>query len=277
MEVTLDERALLGKLLFGELCAELLLQRIELVAALVLGRTFAGNGVSLVVGFGDHLLAKGLVVGLVAIGALHVFAQLLAQFHLGLAVLFDFGVRKLDRFKHLGFRNLFHFAFDHQDVVVGGAYHDVQVGVGILREGGIDHQLAVNAGNAHLGDRAGERHVRYGQRRRSGQSGQRVGHNVLVGRDEVDLYEYLGVEIRREQRAQRAVDQSRNQDFVIRRAGLTLEEASGETARSGVFLFVFDRQRHEIAVGFGLLGGNYGGQQHRVPLFHNDRPVGLLR
>ena len=100
----------------------------------------------------------------------YVFAQLLAQFHLGLAVLFDFGVRKLDRFKHLGFRNLFHFAFDHQDVVVGGAYHDVQVGVGILREGGIDHQLAVNAGNAHLGDRAGERHVRYGQRRRSGPS-----------------------------------------------------------------------------------------------------------
>ena len=87
----------------------------------------------------------------------------------------------------------------------------------------------------------------------------------------------FGVEVRREQRAQRAVDQSRNQDFVIRRAGLTLEEASGETARSGVFLFVFDRQRHEIAVGFGLLGGNYGGQQHRVPLFHNDRPVGLLR
>ena len=276
VEIPLDQHFLLGELFFAETSLELGFQRVETVHSLVLGGHGLGDLVSLVVSSLDYLTTQLLVVGLMAVNALDILAELLAQFDLSGAVFLDLLVGELDRIEHHGLGNLFHLAFDHQDIVDRRPDHDVEIGIDVLREGRIDHELAVDAGHPHLGNRAAERHVRHGQRRRRGQAGQRVGHNILVGRNQIDRHENLGMEIRGKQRTQSAVDQTRHENLVVRRTGLAFEEAAREASAGSVFLLVLDRQRHEVAVVLGFFGGGHRGEQHRVALLHDDRTVGLL-
>ena len=276
VEIAVDERGLLHQLLLRVAGGELGLQCIEHILALVLHRAARGDGVGLVVEFGDDRLFELLVVDLVAVGTLHVLAQLLRKFDLYGAVLLDLLVRELDRSEHHLLRNLFHLALDHQDVVDRTADHDVQVDVGHLREGRVDAVLAVDARHAHLRNRAAEGDVRHGQCGRGGQTGQRVGLDVLVGRDEVDRHVDLGVVVRREERAQRTVDQTRYEHLAVVGLALTLHETARIAAACGVFLLVFHLQRHEVRVGFCIFGGHDRRKEHRIALFHDNRAVGLL-
>ena len=276
VEIAVDERGLLHQLLLRVAGGELGLQCIEHILALVLHRAARGDGVGLVIEFGDDRLFELLVVDLVAVGTLHVLAQLLRKFDLYGAVLLDLLVRELDRSEHHLLRNLFHLALDHQDVVDRTADHDVQVDVGHLREGRVDAVLAVDARHAHLRNRAAEGDVRHGQCGRGGQTGQRVGLDVLVGRDEVDRHVDLGVVVRREERAQRTVDQTRYEHLAVVGLALTLHETARIAAACGVFLLVFHLQRHEVRVGFCIFGGHDRRKEHRIALFHDNRAVGLL-
>ena len=276
MEVLVDQRRLLGELLLRIACRELGLQRVELLLALVLHRAARGDGVCLVVELGDDRLPQLLVVGLVAVGAFHVLAQLFRKLDLHGAVLLDLLVRELDGAEHHLLRHLLHLALDHQDVVDRTCDHDVEVALVHLREVGVDGVLAVLTHDAHLRDRAAERDVRHGQRRRRGQTGQRIGLNILVRRDEVHRDVNLGVVIRGEQGAQGAVDQTGDENLGVVCAALALHEAAGVAAAGGVLLLVFDLQRHEIGVGFRLFGGHDGTEQHRVAHLDDHRAVGLL-
>ena len=183
---------------------------------------------------------------------------------------------EFDGVEHDLFGHLFHLAFDHQDVVDRSAHHDVQIGVGVLRERRIDHELPVDPRHAHLGNRAAERNVRNGQRSRRGQPSQRIGHDIFIGGNQVDGNEYFRMEIRREQRPQRAVDQTRYENFVIRRTAFPFQEPAGETTAGCVFFLVFNRQRHKIAVVLSLFGCRHRSEQHGVALFDNNRTVGLF-
>ena len=113
-------------------------------------RTLAGNSVSFVVSFGDHLFTQSLVIGLVAIGAFHIFAQLFAQLHLSQAVFLDLGVSEFDSFEHVCLRNLFHLTLDHQNVVVCSAHHDIQIGIFVLGVGRVDNKFTIDARHTHL-------------------------------------------------------------------------------------------------------------------------------
>ena len=46
--------------------------------------------------------------------------------------------------------NFVHLAFHHHDVVVGGAYHKLHIGLLKLLESRVDDELAVDAGHARL-------------------------------------------------------------------------------------------------------------------------------
>ena len=276
VEIFVDQRRLLDQLFFRIAGCELGFERVELVFALVLHRAARGDGVGLVVKLSDDRLTQFFVVDLVAVGAFHVLAQLLRQLDLYGAVLLDLLVRELDGAEHHLFRNLLHLALDHQDVVDRTADHDVQVAFGHLRIGGVDGVFAVAAYDADLRDGAAEGNVRYGQRRRGGQTGQRVGLNILVRRDEVDRHVDFGVVIRGEQGPEGAVDQAGDEHLAVVGARFALHETAGEAAYGGVLLLVFDLEGHEIGVGFCILCGHDGSEQHRVAHLDDDRAVGLL-
>ena len=107
-------------------------------------------------------------------------------------------------------------------------------------------------------------------------AGQRVGLNILVRRDEVDRHVDFGVVIRGEQGPEGAVDQAGDEHLAVVGARFALHETAGEAAYGGVLLLVFDLEGHEIGVGFCILCGHDGSEQHRVAHLDDDRAVGLL-
>ncbi len=179
------------------------------------GATGLGHGVGLVVGLLTDILAEGFVVDLVAVFALDGLACHLGQLELGLALLLDGCVGGLEGFEEVGLGDFVHLAFYHHDVFGGGAYHQLHVGSFKLLEGGVDDKLAVDAGHAHLRDRAVEGDVAHGDGGRCGQAGERVGHVVAVGREHDYLHEGVGMVVIGEKRTQHAVDQTGGEHLVV--------------------------------------------------------------
>ena len=60
----------------------------------------------------------------------------------------------LECFEQCAFGHFVHFAFNHHDILFGGTYHDVHVGLLELVEGGVDNVFAVDACYAHFRDGA---------------------------------------------------------------------------------------------------------------------------
>ena len=67
-----------------------------------------------------------------------------------------------------------------------------------------------------------------------------------------------------------------DQDLIVRWTRFAFEEAAGETACCSVFFFVFDRQRHKVAIRFGLFGSHNRSQQHRIALSYDDCAISLF-
>ena len=82
--------------------------------------------------------------------------------------------------------------------------------------------------------------------------------------------------IRGEQGTQGAVDQTGDENLTVVGAAFALHEAAGIASARSVLLFVLHLERHEIGVGFCVLGGYYRGQEHRIALLDHHRAVGLL-
>ena len=137
---------------------------------------FVGFGIALLLDFGAELF----VVDLVAVNSFFGLANSLCQLHLSLAVFLDFGVCKLQCFKHIGFRHFFHFALHHADVLVGSAHHDVEVGTLELGRARVDLELTVDAAHTHFRNGAVERDVRNSQSSRCGKAGKRIGHHFVI-------------------------------------------------------------------------------------------------
>jgi len=180
---------------------------------------------------GMHPGPQRFIVGLVAILPLD-HAALSHHLQLNLAVLFDLLMGKLNRLEHIGLTHLIHLPFDHHDVVVAGAHHDVDVGVLQLGVGGIDFQFAVDTGHADLRNGGLKGHIRHGNRRRGRQSGQRIGHILTSGRNQGDHHHRFGMEVGREKGPQGTVHQTGNQHLIVAGAAFTFQKPPRETARS---------------------------------------------
>ena len=140
---------------------------------------------------------------------------------------------------------------------------------------GLIDQLPVHQSDAHRSDRRLERQVRAERGSRSRRHRDHVGI-VLAIRGQHHRHDLRLIAPRfREQRAQRAIDQPRRQNFFLRRAPFALEESAGNfSGRIRVFA-VIHGQRQKIAVvrrGVHARGGQHDG----VAVSRGNRAVGLL-
>ena len=230
MVVTLYQGSFFVAFLFGKAFDIFVADGFEAVGAPVLvGTSGLSHGISLVIAFFMNVGAESLVVDFMAIFALH-GTYSLGQFELGLALHLDSVMSGLEGSQKFSFGHFVHFAFHHHDVVVGGTDHEFHVGFFELFESGIDYEFTVDTGNTHLRDGSVEWYVADCDCSRCSESGQRVGHVDTVGGIEGYVDESVSVVIVGEERTEHAVNEACGQDFVVRCASFTFEEAAGETS-----------------------------------------------
>ena len=117
---------------------------------------------------------------------------------------------------------------------------------------------------AHTGDRAGERQARDLGRQRGGVDRERVVELARRDREHGDDDLDLVAEALDERRAQRAVDETADEDRLGRGTALTAEERAGDLAGGVRALFDVDGQREEVeALPRGLAGAGRG-EEHRL-------------
>ncbi|MNY37712.1 hypothetical protein D3C86_1722940 [compost metagenome] len=77
------------------------------------------------------------------------------------------------------------------------------------------------------------------------------------------------------QRADRAVDEARNQGFLLARTAFALEIAARDLAGGEVFFLVVHGQREEVLARLGRLGADDGGEQHGLAQGGEHGAIGL--
>ncbi len=163
--------------------------------------------------------------------------------------LLAFSVGKEERVDELAFRHFFAAALDHHDGVFGHGDHEVHVAVAELLEGGVNDELAVDAGHANTSDgarlgrprkgRAMEGHRRTTQREDVG-----VVHAVVRNDGGDDLH--FVAEAFGEERTNRAVSDAGVEHFVLPRTRFALEEAAGDFACGVGLLDVLTSEGEEV-------------------------------
>ena len=174
---------------------------------------------------------------------------------------------------------------DHHDRDVGvdgvaqGASGDDQLEVrGVaFGEGGVRNPLTVvGVRHAHGPDRAVEGDARDHERGGGGVDREDVVRVLLVGaEDRADDLDLVAKALR-EGRAQRAVDESTDQDRLVGQLALAAKERPGDLAGGVGALFDVDREGKEIhSLSSGLRGGDRG-EQHGVAETREYGAVGQL-
>ena len=242
----------------------------------MLGLRGLGEGVALVIAEGLDGLAELLVLHVVGVVALDLAAELGDELLLDAAVALDLLVGELDGLEHVVLADLVHLTFDHHDVLLGTGDHQLEVAVGHLGETGVDDELTLHAGHAHLGNGTAERQVGGGEGGGSGQAGEGVGLGVLVRGNEGQVDEYLQVEVLRPQGTDGAVHQAGDEDLVVRRFALALHETAGIAACGEIFLPVVHGEGHEVGALLDFLRCADGGEDHRASHLHDSGTVRLL-
>ena len=92
----------------------------------------------------------------------------------------------------------------------------------------------------------------------------------MTGQNDLDVVAV----VLREQRAQRAIRETRGQNRVLGWPTFALDEAAGDLARGVHLLFVLDLEREEVDSFARLLGCDDGGQDDGLAVAHHDRAVG---
>ena len=138
--------------------------------------------------------------------------------------------------------------------------------------GRVDDELAVDPTHAHRADRAEERDLADRQRRRRRDRAEHVGVVLLVGREDRDDELDVVLVAIGEERADRAVGQTRRQDGRFRRPRLALDEAARDLARGVHPLLEVDREREEIEPGTGFRPVR-GAEHHGVTEADGDGPA----
>ena len=173
--------------------------------------------------------------------------------------------------KLLGFR------LDHQHAFLGAGDDEIERALLELDLGRVHDVRAVDVADAGAADRAHEGHAGNRERGRRGDHRQNVGIVLeIVGQRRDDDQRLVAIALV-EQRADRAVDQARGEDFLLAGTALTLEEATGDLARGECLLLVVHGQREEIEAGLRLLLEHDGGQHGGAAVGRHHGAVGLAR
>ena len=249
---------------------------VEGIVACLLVECLTCHVINGLVEFLVDLLAQFLVVHLVVIFALHVLAELLAQFGLQFAHGLDGLHGSLEGTDHILLRHFLHLAFHHHDVFGRGTHHDVHVGLLHLLEGGVDDVFALDTGYTHLTDGTFEGDIRTCQGGRGSKASQRIGLVNAVGREQHHIHKYFCMVVGGEERAKHAVYQTRGEDFIVAGLAFALGKSSRETTCCGILFSVVYLQRHEICSGNCIFCGTNSSQQYGVAHPEHHASISLL-
>ena len=170
---------------FVELFLEFFLDGIEHFFAFLFACGLGGNGIDAVVGKVMHFLVKFFILFTPVVFALGLrFGHLGGKFLLRLDLLANGLMGKIDGVEHFLFAHFVHLPFDHGNRVVGAAHNQVDIGFFDVLYSGIDHEFTVLANHTHFGNGPVERNIRHTDGRRSRQTGQGIGLNVFVVRQQ---------------------------------------------------------------------------------------------
>ena len=151
-----------------------------------------------------------------------------------------------DGAEHVVLGKLLGLRFDHQHGVGGAGDDEVELQFGQLVDLRVEDEGAVDQADAGAADRAHEGHAGDGQRGRGGDHGDDVGIVLEVvrehGRDDLRL----AAEALDEERADRAVDQPRDERLVLARPAFALEIAARDLAGGEGLFLVVDGEREEV-------------------------------
>ncbi len=186
-------------------------------------------------------------------------------------------VCKTERLEHLLFAELFHFRLDHHDGVGGAGDDEIEIAGLHLLNGRVQHRLAVDPADAAGGDRAHERNAGNGQRGGGGDHGQQIGFVFIVPAQHRDDHLYFVLEAIDEERADRAIDQARQQRFPLGRAPFALEEAARNAARSEILFLVVHGQREKVLARLRFFREHDSGQERSLAPGREHSAVGLTR
>ena len=192
------------------------------------------------------------------------------------AQLLDLFMAEEDRADHLLVGDFLRPRLDHHDRVLRTGKAEGEAALFALSVVGIDDILAVHHADLHGAGRTGPGDVGNAQRDRAAEHRERFGRDVRVdgerGRDDHDVVE----QALREERTDRAVDETGGEDPLIARTPFALFEAARDLADRVHLLFEVDLQREEIHPVARLIGHGYVDHDHRVAAAHHARAVRLL-
>jgi len=164
------------------------------------------------------------------------------------------------RAKHLIFAQLFGFRLHHQHGFLGAGHNQVQSRGLQLGIGRVQYVHVVNKADPGSADRTIERNAGNGQRRGGTDHRSDIRVSILADRHHGGDNLHFIHKAFRKQRADRTVDQTAGQGFLLGRTAFTLEEATRNAASCvGLFLIV-DGQREEALGRIRFLLANHGNE-----------------
>ena len=144
---------------------------------------------------------------------------------------------------------LLRLGFDHQNAIDRAGDNEVEPRARSFGECRVQDIIPVDVAHPSPGDRSQERYPRDGQSRRGADHRRDVGIVLeIVAEDGANDLSFID-ETRNEKRAQRPVDEPRDQRLLFRRAPLAFEKASGDLSGCKRLLLVINREREEVLTG----------------------------
>ena len=139
-------------------------------------------------------------------------------------------MRRLERLDDLFLTHFLCPCFDHHDGVVAAGHDEIELTLLTLLEGRIDDELTVHDADADARNRLLEWNVGEGQGRRGAGDRQHVGVVLLIGREDEGNDLGLVTPARREERADRPIDDTTRQHLLFGRLAFTFEEPAGNAS-----------------------------------------------
>ena len=203
------------------------------------------------------------------------FRRLLGKLDDGLDHRLEVAVAEHHGAEHDLLGQLLRFRLDHQHRVLGAGDDEIELALQHLVELRIEHIFVVDEADAGGADRAHERRARERQCRRGGDHRQDVGVVLEIVREH--MHDHLGVAAPpiREQRPDRAVDQSGDERLALGGPAFTLEITARDAAGRVELLEVVAGERQEVDAFLRLLGGDHGREQFAFAISGDDGAVGL--
>ena len=227
----------------------------HLLAVMLIGVGRGSLCISTSVAIVVNSLLQLLIIHLMAVLTLRLLTVSLHHLVDSQTLRFDRLVCSLDSLKHHCFRHFFHLAFYHHNVVVRSGNHQLQVSMLTLLEGRVNHHLTIYACYTYFAHRTLERDIRASQSCTCSQTGNALRHVDTVSRIHGNVYKRLCVIVRREEGAKGAVNQTCNQDLIIRCFAFAAGEATREASCGRKFLFVLNSEGHKIRSRHCIFGG----------------------